>query len=173
VTPFRVPASWLWRPSPNHSSRGLHKVTAIVCHADASAKVETSLDWIRRAESKVSYHVLIGRNGVIHAVVNPDRKAWHAGVSALGSEQDCNGFTVGVCLSNRNDGTEPYPIAQQGAAADVCAVLCGFYGIPVNRIVTHEAVALPKGRKTDPKGLDMGAFRDMVAARLAPMPGAA
>lgn len=143
-------------------------MSAIVLHADASAKVETSLDWVRRAESKVSYHVMVGRNGQVFCVVNPDRRAWHAGESALGSEKDCNTFSVGVCLSNRNDGVEPYPITQRGAAADVCAVLCGFYGIAVERIVTHAAVALPAGRKTDPKGLDLDDFRAMVAARLMP-----
>jgi N-acetylmuramoyl-L-alanine amidase len=167
VTPFRVPAAWQWRPSPNHNSRGLHKVTAIVLHADASSKVETSLDWIRRAESKVSYHILIGRNGLTYVCVTPDRRAWHAGTSALGAEPDCNSFAVGVCLSNRNDGVEPFPISQQGAAADVCALLCRWYGIAVSRIVTHAAVALPVGRKNDPRGLDLDAFRAMVTARLA------
>lgn len=121
----------------------------------------------------MSYHVLIGRNGLTFCCVNPDRRAWHAGASALGDEQDCNTFAVGVCLSNRNDGLEPYPMAQRGAAADVCALLCGFYGIPVSRIVTHAEVALPVGRKNDPRGLDMAAFRAMVTARLSSSPEAA
>lgn len=168
MNPFKVPAHWQWRPSPNHNARGAHRVTAIVLHADASNKIDSSLDWVRRAESKVSYHVMVGRNGAIFAVVNPDRRAWHAGVSSFEGETDCNTYSVGVCLSNRNDGIEPFPMAQQGAAADVCAVLCGFYDIPVTRIITHAAVALPPGRKTDPKGLDLNAFRAMVAARLLP-----
>jgi DNA-directed RNA polymerase II subunit RPB1 len=78
-----------------------------------------------------------------------------------------NGFSVGVCLSNRNDG-EPFPISQRGAAAGVCATLCLCYGIPVDRITTHAAVALPEGRKTDPKGLDLDEFRTWVTARMAP-----
>ena len=167
---FRVPPSWQVRPSPNHSARA-HPVTAIVLHADASSRVESSLDWIRRPESKVSYHVLIGRNGAAFSVVSPDMVAWHAGQSSMDGERFVNRFSVGVCLSNRNDGVEPYPMTQQGSAADVCAVLCGFYGIPVERIVTHAMVS--PGRKTDPRGLDLDAFRDMVAARLAVAPRAA
>lgn len=164
--PFAVPASWAWRPSPNHKAR-TRAVTAIVLHADASNKIEQSMDWVRRAESQVSYHVMIGRNGAVFCVVHPDRDAWHAGVSAMDGEPFVNGFSVGVCLSNRNDG-EPFPISQRGAAADVCATLCLFYGIPVDRITTHAAVALPEGRKTDPKGLDLAEFRDWVSARIAP-----
>lgn len=160
---FRVPAHWQQAPSPNHSARR-SPVYAIVLHADASSRVESSLDWVRRPESKVSYHVIIGRNGKVFHVVNPDRKAWHAGVSSMDGVPNVNEFSVGVCLSNRNDGTEPYPVTQLGAAADVCAVLCGAYGIPVARITTHAAIA--PTRKTDPRGLDLAAFRAMVEARL-------
>lgn len=168
--PFRLPPAWQSRPSPNASARG-GPVTAIVLHADASSRVESTLDWVRRPESRVSYHVLIGRNGLVYCTVHPDRKAWHAGASSYQGEANCNGYTVGVCLSNRNDGTEPYPVSQLGAAADVCAALCRHYGIAVDHITTHAAVALPAGRKTDPLGLDLPAFQAMVQARLtAPAP---
>lgn len=172
VVPFRVPPTWMQRLSPNANSRHT-AVSAIVLHADAAAKVESSLDWVRRPESGVSYHVMVGRNGVVFLVVHPDRRAWHAGVSALDGVADCNDYSVGVCLANRNDG-EPFPMAQLGAAADACAALCRHYRIPVARITTHAAVAMPAGRKTDPKGLDLDAFRALVQSRLsgqdAPVP---
>ncbi len=158
MSAFQVPADWKWRPSPNHSPRGA-SVTAIVLHADAASKVESSLDWIRRAASGVSYHILIDRNGTVYAVVNPDRKAWHAGASAFLGAGDCNRYSVGVSLANRNDG-EPFPDEQLDAAVEVCAILCQHYAIPVERITTHAVVATPAGRKTDPIGLDLPAFRD-------------
>ena len=164
MSAFQIPAGWTWRPSPNHSARG-GPVTAIVLHCDASPKVESSLDWIRRPESKVSYHVLIDRNGTVYAVVNPDRKAWHAGVSTFRGEKDCNRYTVGVSLANRNDG-EPYPPAQLEAAVNVCAILCAHYGIPVDRITTHAVIA--PTRKTDPKGLDVAALQAAVGHTLIP-----
>ena len=134
-------------------------MTAIVLHCDASPKVESSLDWIRRVESKVSYHILIDRDGTVYAVVNPDRKAWHAGASVFEGEKDCNRYSVGVSLANRNDG-EAYPEAQLEAAVKVCALLCNHYGVPVERITTHAVIA--PDRKTDPKGLDVAAFRERV-----------
>lgn len=172
ATPFRLPPHWQLRPSPNASPRSA-RVTAIVLHADAASRIESSLDWVRRAESRVSYHVMVGRNGTIYSVVHPDRTAWHAGESDLAAERFVNRFSVGVCLSNRNDGVEPYPITQQGAAADVCAALCAHYGIPMDRIVTHAAVATPPGRKTDPLGLDLDHFRDLVRSRMGTAPRSA
>lgn len=170
---FRTPAHWKQRPSPNHNGRGTHRVSAILLHADAAADIAASLHWVQSAASQVSYHLMVSRSGEIFQCVAPDRRAWHAGVSVLDNAEDCNSFSVGVCLSNRNDGVEPYPITQRGAAADVCALLCAHYDIRVERIVTHAAVARPVGRKTDPKGLDVEAFRDTVRARLgaAPMGG--
>jgi N-acetylmuramoyl-L-alanine amidase len=155
-SPFAFPAHWQWRPSPNFDARRL-PVTGIVLHADASSSVASSMDWCRRAESKVSYHVLIGRRGDVYALVRPERRAWHAGKSAWDGKADCNGYTIGVCLSNRNDG-EPFPAAQLDAAAKVCAALSQHFGFPADRITTHAAVATPAGRKTDPKGLDLTAF---------------
>lgn len=163
ATPFVLPPHWRDTPSPNQSRR-TRAVTAIVLHADASGTVESSLDWIRRAESKVSYHVLIGRSGVVYSVVHPDRQAWHAGVSEWAGEKLVNRFSVGVSLSNRNDGVEPYPASQVGAAVDVCVALCKHYTVPVERIVTHALIA--PTRKTDPKGLDLDAFRAKVQVLL-------
>lgn len=159
-----LPPKWQSRPSPNRNPRpeGV-RITAIVLHADASDRVDTSLDWCRRPESKVSYHLLIGRTGNIFLLVHPEQRAWHAGVSELDGVSDVNDFAIGVCLSNKNNG-ETYPKAQVFEAAQVCATLCQHYGIPLDRIVTHAEVARPVGRKTDPYGLDMPAFRATVHA---------
>lgn len=131
--------------------------TAIVLHADASNRIDQSLDWCRRPESKVSYHVLIGRTGNVFSLVHPEHRAWHAGKSEMGGVSDVNDFSIGVCLSNRNDG-ETYPASQLFEAARTCALLCRFYNIPSSRITTHALIARPVGRKTDPLGLDIDAF---------------
>jgi len=161
-----LPPKWQSRPSPNRNKRpeGV-RITAIVLHADASDRVDTSLDWCRRPESKVSYHFLLGRTGNVFLLVHPEQRAWHCGVSALDGVSDVNDFAIGVCLSNRNDG-ETYPKAQLFEAAMVCVQLVNHYGIPLERIVTHAEVALPPGRKTDPLGLDLEAFRATVRALL-------
>lgn len=159
-----LPSKWQLRWSPNKNPRpdGV-RVTGIVLHADASNRVDTSLDWCRRPESRVSYHVLIGRTGNVFLLVHPEDRAWHCGVSEWEGVPNCNDYTVGVCLSNRNDG-ETFPKSQLFEAATVCAMLGRHYGIPVGRITTHAAVARPVGRKTDPLGLDLPAFHATVAA---------
>lgn len=158
-----TPADWVIRPSPHHSPRR-DPITAIVLHADAAPQIESTLNWLANPISKVSYHLVIGRGGTVYSVVPVDRVAWHAGASMLDGDPRVNSISVGVSLSNRNDGREPYPIAQVDAAVAVCAYLCRTYHIPVDRITTHAIVATPKGRKNDPLGLDLAAFRASVAA---------
>lgn len=156
------PQKWQQRLSRNHNERpkGV-SISAIVMHADASSRVDSTLDWARRPESKVSYHLLIGRTGNVFVLVHPELRAWHAGVSELDGVKDVNDFAIGVCLSNKNTG-ETYPVAQTYEAASVCATLCQFYQIPVERIVTHAEIAKPDGRKTDPFGFDMLAHKGLV-----------
>lgn len=165
IAPFVVPTAWIKKPSPHHAQR-VQPVTAIVLHADASAKIESTLAWLADPVSKVSYHIVISRNGAVFSVVHPDAKAYHAGVSELEGVPFCNSYSIGVSLSNKNDGIEPYPPAQVMSAIEVCARLCSHYGIPVTRIVTHAFIA--PTRKTDPKGLNVTAFRASVAAALLP-----
>lgn len=165
AAPFAAPPGWHHKHSPHQAPR-TQAPSAIVLHADVSAKVESTLRWLADPTSKVSYHIVVSRTGAVFQVVNPDAKAYHAGQSALDGKTYCNAFSVGVCLSNKNDGAEPYPPEQVAAAVDVCALLCRHYGIGVSRIVTHAAVATPTGRKTDPLGLDVAAFRAAVVAKV-------
>lgn len=161
---FVIPRHWQVRHSPNQNRRpdGV-RVTAIVLHADASNRIDSSLDWCRRPESKVSYHVMVGRSGNVFLLVSPEQRAWHCGVSEMEGVPNVNDYSVGVCLSNRNDG-ETFPSPQLFEASAVCAALVQHYGIPLDRITTHAAIARPVGRKTDPLGLDLPAFRASVSA---------
>ena len=165
VQPFVAPLHWALRHSPNQSVRSV-PVDCIVLHADASSNIATTIEWCGRATSKVSYHIVIGRNGAVYQLVPPGRVAWHAGDSAFKGRKWCNHYSVGVCLSNKNDGIEPFTQSQMVAAEQVCRLLMQHYKIPADRITTHADVALPKGRKTDPRGLDLYGFRIRVARGL-------
>lgn len=158
MSEFKIPQAWQSRPSPNFSKRKA-KVDCIVLHADAASRIDSSLDWVRRAESKVSYHVMIGRTGIVYSIVHPDNKAWHAGVSSFLGRNNVNEFSVGVCLSNNNTG-EKFPPAQVHSAAEVCRLLMKHYNIPLERITTHAVVS--PGRKTDPLGFELEAFKTLV-----------
>ena len=136
----------LTHPSPNHNAR-TQDVKLIVLHADASPNEKGCLSWLQSRESKVSYHILIGRDGAIYRCVPYDRRAWHAGKSEWKGHKDPNGISVGVAFSNKNDGKEPLTDKQKAAAKQVIAEIRTKYGaLPVT---THAQIA--PGRKNDPE----------------------
>jgi len=92
-------------------------------------------------------------------MVAVSRRAWHAGRSALEGVPNVNHFSVGIEMVNRGDGLDPYPPAQIRAAARIVRVLRRHARIPDRRIVRHADVARPVGRKVDPLGFDIRAFR--------------
>lgn len=137
----------LTHPSPNHNVRGSRTVKVIVLHADASPNEKGCLSWIQSSESKVSYHVLIGRDGAVYTCVPYDRRAWHAGKAEWNGEKDVNGISIGVSFSNKNDGKEPLTDKQKAACKEVLKDIRARYGpLPVT---THARVS--PGRKNDPE----------------------
>lgn len=137
--------------SPHQSARPAGvKPRVIVLHADVAASHLSSINWIMNPDSKVSYHAIIGRDGSITQLVPDEKKAWHCGVSSWGGVPNVNDFSIGICFSNWNDGKEPYTPAAILAGVDLVAGKMRHWNIPPQNIVTHAAIALPKGRKTDP-----------------------
>lgn len=137
----------LTHPSPNHNDRKGQAVKLIVLHADASPNEKGCLSWLQSSESKVSYHVLIGRDGAVYTCVPYDRRAWHSGKAEWNGTKDVNGISIGLSFSNKNDGKEPLTKAQIAAMKTVVADVRKKYGpIPVT---THAAVS--PGRKNDPE----------------------
>lgn len=138
------------RASPNQNHRPLGTVIdTLVLHADASKKMAGTISWILNKASRVSYHYAIGRAGHVYEFVQPTRRAWHAGKSVFHGKPNCNDYSIGVCFSNDQAG-EPFPDLQVEAGAKLVASLMGLYPIPLERITTHAAIAVPPGRKTDP-----------------------
>ena len=93
------------RNSPNQSPRPEgFSIDVIVLHADAGTSDIGTISWIQRAESKVSYHYLVGRTGTVYQFVPDDRKAWHAGVSSFEGRKFCNNYSLGVSFANDQKG---------------------------------------------------------------------
>jgi N-acetyl-anhydromuramyl-L-alanine amidase AmpD len=145
-----MPIALVRKPSPNFNQRPAGTVIdAVVLHADSAPKVSQSLDWLRRKESKVSYHYLIGRHGDVYECVTPNLRAWHAGVSTFKGRSNVNDFSIGVSFGNKNDGKEPYTEAQYQKGAELVRELMQMYpAITRERITTHAIIS--PGRKTDP-----------------------
>jgi N-acetyl-anhydromuramyl-L-alanine amidase AmpD len=140
----------LERPSPHCSARpSTTTIDCIVVHDTESETAKEAVSWFESAESKVSAHYVVDRDGTLYRCVPDDRRAWHAGGSVLAGRANVNDYSIGIELAGF--ASRPYPEAQIDALVELCVALCLRHpAITVDRIVGHEHVAMPPGRKTDP-----------------------
>jgi N-acetylmuramoyl-L-alanine amidase len=131
--------------------------SSIIIHDSGAGTAESTLSWFARPDSQASAHYLVGKDGTIYALVPEDRKAWHAGVSIMDGHANVNDYSLGIEITDVDD-RSPYPPAQWEALVELTASLAVKYHIPIRRIVGHEHVAMPWGRKVDP-GPDFDWFR--------------
>jgi len=142
----------IWKPSPNHSSRGGVDIDALILHHTASNNTAGDLATLRSPASDVSAHYLVGRDGKIYQLVKDERRAWHAGVSAIRGDAspDVNSRSIGIEITNAGDGKTPFTRAQYEALEKLVPWLMKKHKIPMNNLLGHKDVALPAGRKSDP-----------------------
>ena len=93
---------------------------------------------------RVSSHYLIRRDGTLVQYVDPDKRAWHAGVSSWRGRERCNDFSIGVELEGSDD--VPFAEPQYEALVALAKSLFARYG--KLEIAGHSDIA--PGRKTDP-----------------------
>jgi N-acetylmuramoyl-L-alanine amidase len=169
-----------FKKSPNIGST-LNPI-GIILHYTASPSLGSAVNWICNKESKVSYHVLIGRDGKIVQTCPFNRIAWHAGISeyTIGNKKltGLNNFTIGIALENmgllhkkgnvfcdrltglvvtdytvvNKEAWHNYTIIQLETLNNVLKVLCTHYKIQF--VASHSEVA--QGRK-----IDTGALLDL------------
>lgn len=127
-------------------------VDTIVLHHTASDTLASTIHWFASTESQVSAHFTIGKDGLIVMHVNPFFRAWHAGVSEdVFGRKSVNGFSVGIEMVNRGDGTDPWPAVQVESARRLVGYLVEYrYRGQIRQITSHEYIAEPRGRKNDP-----------------------
>jgi N-acetylmuramoyl-L-alanine amidase len=155
------------RASPNQSVRSA-SISAIVIHDTAGKTAESALTWFESPTSQVSSHYVIDKDGSVYRCVPDARKAWHAGESVLHGVRDVNQYSIGIELVDDNDG-DLYPAAQMLVVEELTAVLSETYQIPLNRIVGHQHISVPLGRKVDPgKDFDWFGFLASVAGLMGP-----
>jgi N-acetyl-anhydromuramyl-L-alanine amidase AmpD len=136
-------------PSPHRNRRPSPTIDCIVIHATESATALATLSWFEAADSRVSAHYVIDRDGTVYRCVPDADRAWHAGRSILVNRDNVNDFAIGIELVGF--AARPYPETQIDALVALCVDLCSRYSaITPDRIVGHEHVAIPIGRKTDP-----------------------
>lgn len=119
----------------------------IVIHYDAGISIAGTLKWLRR--KRLSYHYIIHQNGTIYKLVDPKYVANHAGVSKWNDIDGMNNYSIGICL--QNDAFTPYTDAQYNSLRWLIGVMKQRYpDITDDKIIGHEDVAWPSGRKSDP-----------------------
>jgi N-acetylmuramoyl-L-alanine amidase len=132
-----MPRPIIERPSPNFSGRDGAAIDCIVIHDTECREVELA-----------SAHYVIDRDGTIYRCVNDEDGAWHAGDSVLDGRRDVNACSIGIKLVGF--AATAYMPFQLDALVELCLSLCVRYKIAVDRIVGHQDIVVPAGRKKDP-----------------------
>jgi N-acetylmuramoyl-L-alanine amidase len=111
---------------------------------------EEALQHLCNPGSRVSAHFLISKEGTIYELVDPGKRAWHAGVSFWQGDNDINNRSIGIELDNLGHtfGPEPFPAIQISSLINLLEDLTRTYAIPPHRIVGHSDIA--PSRKQDP-----------------------
>ena len=145
-------------PIPDAMSARALQRAGILIHGTAGRQ---SLAWMQRREpdpnKRSSADYLINRSGTILQVGRPRFYCYHAGALAWRGQRlsplQANQMFIGVELENIEDGIEPITDLQYIACAALIRRLCLFHKLPVTNIDSHGNLAIPRGRKTDPKTL--------------------
>src|SRR5690349_9760973 len=88
--------------SPNFDERNGQKPEIIVVHYTGMESTQAVLDKFADPNSKVSAHYLIDEKGNIYAMVDEEKRAWHAGISSWMGKDDVNSRSIGIEISNRD-----------------------------------------------------------------------
>lgn len=136
-------------PSPNFDERA-GPVSMIVLHYTGMATAAAALDRLRDPAAKVSAHYLVDEDGTVHALVDEDKRAWHAGVAHWRGVTDINSCSVGIELVNPGHefGYRGFPAAQLDVLVPLLAQVKERHGVTRGNVVGHSDIA--PTRKRDP-----------------------
>ncbi|MEP6757238.1 MAG: N-acetylmuramoyl-L-alanine amidase [Chthonomonadales bacterium] len=150
--------------SPNFGPRPEGStIDCIVVHATVIETLKGTVDRFLDLPHSVSAHYVVDRDGTTVQMVRDEDRAWHAGASELEGKKGVNDFSIGIEMVNRNDGVDPYPDAQYEAVARIIRHIRDSYDVPDTRIVSHQFIARPQGRKNDPKGFDFVRLKELAS----------
>jgi N-acetylmuramoyl-L-alanine amidase len=135
-----------WVGATNFNMR---KPNFVIIHHTAQNSTAQTLKTFTTTATKVSAHYVIGRDGKVYHMLNDYLRAWHAGASRWGNNNDINSSSIGIELDN--NGAEPFSDAQVNSLLSVLQVLKKEYDIPAANFIGHSDVA--PTRKNDPNAM--------------------
>jgi len=147
--------------TPNKGRTSIKPEAVVLHHSDGSYRGGCA--WIADPKSKVSYHVLISRDGRRTVFANDTDRCWHAGVSSWQGRRDLNSWSLGVAWEGN---TYELPLGEDAMASAIeyLAPRMKKWGINMNMVVTHQQVA--PTRKTDISPADAARFKSRLKAVL-------
>jgi len=137
--------------SPNHQPRPADTpIDMLVLHYTGMPSAEAALARLCDPAAEVSAHYLIHQDGRVLALVDEDRRAWHAGQSFWRGQRDINSRSIGIELVNPGHefGYQPFPDAQMDSLTRLAGQILDRHPIPARNLVGHADIA-PQ-RKQDP-----------------------
>ncbi|MBA3055454.1 MAG: N-acetylmuramoyl-L-alanine amidase [Sphingomonadales bacterium] len=136
-------------PSPNCNERKL-PVSMVVLHYTGMRTANDALERMCNPAAEVSAHYMIDEDGTVIALVDEDKRAWHAGRSYWRGTTDVNSASIGIELVNPGHefGYRLYPREQIEALLPLLADIVRRHDIPRANVVGHSDVA--PARKQDP-----------------------
>jgi N-acetyl-anhydromuramyl-L-alanine amidase AmpD len=147
--------------TPNKQSARIKPEAVVLHHSDGSYR--GGVEWISNPASKVSYHVLIARDGRRTVFANDTDRAWHAGVSNWFGRPDLNSWSLGLAWEGN---TYDYPLGDDAMASAIEYLVPRMrrWGIPLDMVVTHQQIA--PTRKIDISAADAERFKKRLKAAL-------
>ena len=138
-------------PSPNYNERpngGI--INSIIIHYTGMKTAQEALNRLCDAQAEVSAHYTIDEDGAVYNHVDPEKRAWHAGVSAWGELKNFNDFSIGIELVNpgHEHGYRAFPDVQIDALVMLMKDLYSQYPIDQKLVLGHSNIA--PDRKQDP-----------------------
>ena len=137
--------------SPNFNDRrnGLC-VDLLVLHYTGMQSAEMALERLCDPKAEVSAHYLIDEAGSLFALVDEDKRAWHAGVSYWRGETDINSRSVGIELVNPGHefGYKPFGEPQMRTLEALAKDIVARHAIKPANVIGHSDIA--PLRKLDP-----------------------
>ncbi len=125
---------------------GLRKPNFVIIHHTAQNSCDQTLRTFTLTRTRVSAHYVICKDGSIFHMLNDYLRAWHAGVSKWGNNNDINSSSIGIELDN--NGFETFPDAQMNSLLLLLNNLKKGYDIPNANFIGHGDIA--PTRKNDP-----------------------
>ncbi|ORE95903.1 N-acetylmuramoyl-L-alanine amidase [Stappia sp. 22II-S9-Z10] len=122
----------------------------IVLHYTDMTSAEAAILRLCDPEAKVSAHYLIAADGTVTQMVEENRRAWHAGVSAWFGATDLNSRSIGIELDSpgHRPGAPIFPDRQIAVLLALLSAVRGRWRVPLRNVVAHSDIA--PHRKVDP-----------------------